>query len=131
MGVIMLRQEIHQGSTAVEAASTEAIPVASKAAAASGNRSEILYMSALLGRQSGVESQELLALLNESVESHFRSVRGLSFGAEYLTVLNPDYVTTLVKEYLIHAPTEPVTQVRGQFCPLISMTLKYGRLVHL
>ena len=36
-------------------------------------------------------------MLNEAVETHFKLVRGLSFGADYLTVMNPDYVTTLVK----------------------------------
>jgi hypothetical protein len=38
-------------------------------------------------------------LLNEAVEAHFKSVRGLAFGFDYLTVLNPDYVTTLVGRF--------------------------------
>ena len=37
------------------------------------------------------------------------------FGSDYLTVLNPDFVTDLVKEYLLYAPTEPVQQ--GQALP--------------
>ena len=37
------------------------------------------------------------------------------FGTDYLTVLNPDFVTDLVKEYLLYAPTEPVQQ--GQALP--------------
>ena len=37
------------------------------------------------------------------------------FGSDYLTVLNPDFVTDLVKEYLLYAPNEPVQQ--GQATP--------------
>ncbi len=82
--------------------------------ATSSCKSEILYMSAVLGRRTGSAApEESLALLNEAVEAHFRSVRGLAFGAEYLTVMNPDYVTTLVREYLLHAPTEPAGKAGG------------------
>ncbi len=71
-------------------------------------------MSAVLGRRTGSASaEESLSLLNEAVEAHFRSVRGLAFGAEYLTVMNPDYVVALVKEYLLHAPNEPAAQGSG------------------
>ena len=59
------------------------------------NRSEILYMSAVLARHTGKSAEEALNLLNEAVESHFRSVRGLAFGHEYLMAMNPDYVTML------------------------------------
>ena len=55
-------------------------------------------------------ADEVMNLLNEAVEAHFKSVRGLAFGFDYLTVLNPDYVTTLVKEYLIYAPNTPSQQ---------------------
>lgn len=37
------------------------------------------------------------------------------FGSDYLTVLNPDFVTDLVKEYLLYAPNDPVQQ--GQAVP--------------
>ena len=43
------------------------------------------------------------------------------FGSDYLTVLNPDFVTDLVKEYLLYAPTEPVQQ--GQALPPGEKTL--------
>ena len=55
-------------------------------------------------------ADEVMNLLNEAVEAHFKSVRGVAFGFDYLTVLNPDYVTTLVKEYLIYAPNTPAQQ---------------------
>jgi tetratricopeptide repeat protein 21B len=36
------------------------------------NRSEILYMSAVLGRHTSKPSEEVLNLLNEAVETHFK-----------------------------------------------------------
>lgn len=36
------------------------------------NRSEILYMSAVLGRHTGKANEEILNLLNDSVETHFK-----------------------------------------------------------
>ena len=79
------------------------------------NRSEILYMSASLGRLTNQLPDQVLTLLNEAVDAHFKCVRGMIFGSDYLTVLNPDFVTDLVKEYLLFAPNEPVQQ--GQATP--------------
>ena len=56
--------------------------------------------------------------LNDAVESHFRAVRGLTFGPEYLTVMNPDFVVLLVKEYLMYAPSNPATQGQAIADPL-------------
>ncbi len=67
-------------------------------------------MSAQLGRLTSLPGDEVMNLLNESVDAHFKSIRGLAFGFEYLTVLNPDYFTSLVKEFLIYAPSAPPQQ---------------------
>ena len=56
--------------------------------------------------------------LNDAVESHFRAGRGLTFGPEYLTVMNPDFVVLLVKEYLMYAPSNPATQGQAIADPL-------------
>ena len=82
------------------------------------NKAEILYMSALLGRYTQASSEEVMASLNEAVESHFRAVRGLTFGPEYLTAMNPDFVVQLVKEYLMYAPSTPATQGQAIAAPL-------------
>ena len=82
------------------------------------NKAEILYMSALLGRYTQASSEEVMASLNEAVESHFRAVRGLTFGPEYLTAMNPDFVVQLVKEYLMYAPNTPATQGQAIAAPL-------------
>ena len=82
------------------------------------NKAEILYMSALLGRLTQASSEGVMASLNEAVESHFRAVRGLTFGPDYLTVMNPDFVVLLVKEYLMYAPSNPATQGQAIAAPL-------------
>ena len=82
------------------------------------NKAEILYMSALLGRYTQASSEEVMASLNEAVESHFRAVRGLTFGPDYLTAMNPDFVVQLVKEYLMYAPNTPATQGQAIAAPL-------------
>ena len=82
------------------------------------NKAEILYMSALLGRYTHPNSEEVMNSLNEAVDTHFRAVRGLTFGPEYLTVMNPDFVVLLVKEYLMYAPSNPATQGQAVAAPL-------------
>ena len=82
------------------------------------NKAEILYMSALLGRLTQASSEGVMASLNDAVESHFRAVRGLTFGPDYLTVMNPDFVVLLVKEYLMYAPSNPATQGQAIAAPL-------------
>ena len=57
----------------------------------------------------------LVNITDTKITHSFRCVRGMIFGSDYLTVLNPDFVTDLVKEYLLYAPTEPVQQ--GQAIP--------------
>ena len=49
----------------------------------------------------------MIALLNEAVDTHFKSMRGLNFGADFLTAMNPEYVISLVKEYLLFGPASP------------------------
>ena len=63
-------------------------------------------------------SEEVMNQLNDAVDSHFRAVRGLTFGPEYLTVMNPDFVVLLVKEYLMYAPNNPATQGQAIAAPL-------------
>ena len=61
------------------------------------NRSEILYMSALLGRLTNQAPDQVLGLLNEAVDAHFKCVRGMIFGYDYLTVLNPGEYNAISK----------------------------------
>ena len=68
----------------------------STGAAALGNKSEILYMSALLGRLTGAPSDEVLNLLNEAVETHFKSVSAKKIKIEpTLTVVPADVARSL------------------------------------
>ncbi|CAB4063816.1 TTC21B [Lepeophtheirus salmonis] len=84
------------------------------------NQSEILYMSAVLRKLSNSVSEgggdNALTILNEAVDVHFRSVRGFPFGIEYLKIMNPDYVSNLVKEYLLYVPSA-ATPSGSKTCP--------------
>ena len=46
-------------------------------------KAEILYMSALHGRLSGAPGEEVLATLNEAVDTHFKAVRYRGGGPGY------------------------------------------------
>lgn len=80
-----------------------------------GNKAEILYMSALHSRFAGTTEDDVLGVLNEAVDTHFKAVRGLTFGPEYLITMNPDFVVQLVREYLMYVPNNPSSQ--GQAIP--------------
>ena len=67
-------------------------------------------MSALHARLSGQPGEAVISLLNDAVDAHFKSVRGLIFGYDYLIKMNPDFVVKLVKEYLLYAPNTPTNQ---------------------
>ena len=45
-------------------------------------------------------------LLNDAIETHFRSFRTLSLGVQYLIALNPDFLLLVVKDCLHYAPTQ-------------------------
>ena len=87
--------------------------------ATAANRAEILYMAALHGRQAAtLPPDAVLNILNEAVDAHFKAVRGLSFGPDYLITINPDFVVLLVKEYLLYAPSSRVVQGQALPAPL-------------
>ncbi|KAF0296470.1 Tetratricopeptide repeat protein 21B [Amphibalanus amphitrite] len=71
-----------------------------------GYTADILYLSALLARKQNKSPEEVLGLLNEAIETHFRSFRTLSLGVQYLIALNPDFLLLVVKDCLHYAPTQ-------------------------
>ena len=75
-------------------------------------------MSALHARLSGQPGEAVISLLNDAVDAHFKSVRGLIFGYDYLIKMNPDFVVKLVKEYLLYAPNTPTNQGK-QICVIV------------
>ena len=45
-------------------------------------------------------------ILTDAIETHFRAIRSLPFGVEYLIQLNPDFLLLVVRELLLYAPTQ-------------------------
>ncbi|XP_050699357.1 tetratricopeptide repeat protein 21B-like [Eriocheir sinensis] len=83
-----------------------------------GGSPDILYLSAVLGRMKHQPSDVILALLQEAIDNHFKSHRGMSFGSTYLAALNPDFLLLIVNECLIYAPNQPSpTEGVGQNIP--------------
>eukprot|EP00057_Strongylocentrotus_purpuratus_P033961 XP_793431.3 PREDICTED: tetratricopeptide repeat protein 21B [Strongylocentrotus purpuratus] len=72
-----------------------------------GKSSDILFLRAMLSRKRNKPADETVNLLNEASTVHFQSLKGLPLGADYFTLMNPDFLVDMVKEYLLFAPTEP------------------------
>ncbi|XP_075548739.1 tetratricopeptide repeat protein 21B-like isoform X1 [Dermacentor variabilis] len=77
--------------------------------------SELLYLCAMCAQKLQEKPEEVLNYLGQSVDNHFARLEGLPLGAEYLLVLNPDFIFEVVKLYLQYAPDKPVDS--GQTIP--------------
>jgi len=71
-----------------------------------GKSSELSYLSSVLCRKKNKPSEEVINLLNEAVDSHFASLKGLALGVKYFYKLNPDFLLEVINDYLVYAPTE-------------------------
>lgn len=71
-----------------------------------GKSSELSYLSSVLHRKKNKPSEEVINLLNEAVDAHFTSLKGLALGVKYFYSLNPDFLLQIINDYLVYAPTE-------------------------
>ncbi|BFZ22635.1 hypothetical protein BsWGS_25674 [Bradybaena similaris] len=74
-----------------------------------GRSAELAYLSAILAKKKGQGPEKTMELLNESIELHFASLKGLPLGVDYYCKLNPDFLLQVIKDYLHFAPQVPVT----------------------
>ncbi|CAG5135745.1 unnamed protein product, partial [Candidula unifasciata] len=74
-----------------------------------GRSAELAYLSAILAKKKGKGPEKTMELLNESIELHFASLKGLPLGVDYFCKLNPDFLLQVIKDYLQFAPQVPVT----------------------
>ncbi|XP_066301202.1 tetratricopeptide repeat protein 21B-like [Branchiostoma lanceolatum] len=72
-----------------------------------GKSGELSYLSSVLARKRHQPPEKVLALLNESVEAHFSTLKGLPLGPEYFTRLNPDFLLEVINDFMLFAPTQP------------------------
>ncbi|CAB4022833.1 tetratricopeptide repeat 21B-like, partial [Paramuricea clavata] len=77
-----------------------------------GKSAELSYLGAVLARKKERRFEEVIVLLNESTDSHFKELQGIPLGFEYFLKLNPEFLLQVIEEYLIFAPNEP--QSSGQ-----------------
>ena len=61
--------------------------------------------------------EEVVLLLNEAVDTHFSTLKGLPLGVEYLEKLNPDFLLDVVQEYLALCPTQVCSPTRSVVPP--------------
>lgn len=77
-----------------------------------GKSGELLYLRAVLAAKKRRPQEEVSALLDEAVDTHFSALQGLPLGVEYFQKLNPDFLLEVVKEYIALCPAKP--QAQGQ-----------------
>ncbi|CAL8321389.1 unnamed protein product [Merluccius merluccius] len=72
-----------------------------------GKSGELLYLRAVLARRRCRPQEEVVALLNEAVDTHLTTLQGLPLGVDYLEKLNPDFLLGVITEYLTLCPAMP------------------------
>ena len=65
-----------------------------------------LNMAYVAMRRHG-NAAEAVAHLDSALEAHMATLRGVPFGVDYFTKLNPDFLLEVGKEYLKHCQEEP------------------------
>ncbi|XP_050099284.1 tetratricopeptide repeat protein 21B-like [Anopheles aquasalis] len=61
----------------------------------------LLFMTAKLHRDN---HEKAIGLLTAASEAHFKNLKALSYGTEYMELFKPDFLLQLVRELLQHAP---------------------------
>nr|XP_047917295.1 tetratricopeptide repeat protein 21B isoform X2 [Anser cygnoides] len=73
-----------------------------------GKSGELSFLRAVLAMKKHKRQEEVIALLNDVLDTHFSSLRGLPLGVEYFEKLNPDFLLEIIREYLNFCPAQPV-----------------------
>lgn len=63
----------------------------------------LLYMSAKVIEN---DAEKAISLLNEACEAHFKNLKTVSFGTEYLRSFDPDFLLDVTCEYLKYSPVQ-------------------------
>uniref|UniRef100_A0A1I8G756 TPR_21 domain-containing protein n=1 Tax=Macrostomum lignano TaxID=282301 RepID=A0A1I8G756_9PLAT len=79
-----------------------------------GSTGDLSFLLAVLARKRGAPPNKMLAHLDDAIQQHFASFKGLALGPDYYHSLNPDFLIQLVHEYLVHAPQKPSAAGGGQ-----------------
>lgn len=63
-------------------------------------------MRAVLAMKKHKRQEEVIALLNDVLDTHFSSLHGFPLGVEYFEKLNPDFLLEIIREYLNFCPAQ-------------------------
>ncbi|XP_031970531.1 tetratricopeptide repeat protein 21B isoform X2 [Corvus moneduloides] len=71
-----------------------------------GKSEELSFLHAVLAMKKHKRQEEVIALLNDVLDTHFSSLHGFPLGVEYFEKLNPDFLLEIIKEYLNFCPAQ-------------------------
>ncbi|NXL43527.1 TT21B protein, partial [Podilymbus podiceps] len=74
-----------------------------------GKSGELSFLRAVLAMKKHKRQEEVIALLNDVLDTHFSSLHGFPLGVEYFEKLNPDFLLEITKEYLNFCPAQPAS----------------------
>ncbi|XP_051479134.1 tetratricopeptide repeat protein 21B isoform X2 [Apus apus] len=69
-----------------------------------GKSGELSFLRAVLAMKKHKRQEEVIALLNDVLDTHFSSLHGFPLGVEYFEKLNPDFLLEIIREYLNFCP---------------------------
>uniref|UniRef100_A0A669Q528 Tetratricopeptide repeat protein 21B n=1 Tax=Phasianus colchicus TaxID=9054 RepID=A0A669Q528_PHACC len=74
-----------------------------------GKSGELSFLHAVLAMKKQKRQEEVIALLNDVLDTHFSSLHGFPLGVEYFEKLNPDFLLEIIREYLNFCPAQPAS----------------------
>uniref|UniRef100_A0A8D0FX90 Tetratricopeptide repeat protein 21B n=1 Tax=Strix occidentalis caurina TaxID=311401 RepID=A0A8D0FX90_STROC len=74
-----------------------------------GKSGELSFLRAVLAMKKHKRQEEVIALLNDVLDTHFSSLHGFPLGVEYFEKLNPDFLLEIIREYLNFCPAQPAS----------------------
>ncbi|XP_018767037.3 tetratricopeptide repeat protein 21B isoform X2 [Serinus canaria] len=74
-----------------------------------GKSGELSFLHAVLAMKKHKRQEDVVALLNDVLDTHFSSLHGFPLGVEYFEKLNPDFLLEIIREYLNFCPAQPVS----------------------
>ena len=91
---------------------------------------ELAYCRALLAQKMQAPAEDVVRLLDATLELHMKALRGAPLDHGYFVRLNPDFMLELGRQYLKYAPAEPeVLDARSAAALILSKASKLLELL--
>ena len=66
-----------------------------------GKPSQVLYLNALYAMKKDKPAEEVMTLLQDTVENHFSALSGIPLGSKYFEMLNPDFLLQVSRDMCV------------------------------